>query len=87
MNHAFVFPVKIALTWTNVVMFVSGNIYRQIFNISGTLVGNKCVDRSDVHVAGASPVGDIFILDWTRGFNGLGKDSCKMRRETFKFWN
>ena len=24
----------------------------------------------------------IFILDLTRGFNGLGKDNCKMRRES-----
>ena len=29
----------------------------------------------------------IFILNLTPGFNGLGKDNCKMRRETFKFWN
>ena len=29
----------------------------------------------------------IFILNLTRGFNGLGKDSYKMRRETFKFWD
>ena len=31
------------------------NVYRQTSNISGTLVGNKIVDRSDV--VGASPVG------------------------------
>ena len=29
----------------------------------------------------------IFILDLTHGFNGLGKDNCKMRQETFKFWD
>ena len=28
----------------------------------------------------------IFILNWTPGFNGLGKDNYKMRREAFKFW-
>ena len=28
----------------------------------------------------------IFILDLTPGFNGLGKDNCKTRRETFKIW-
>ena len=34
----------------------TGNIkYRQIFNISRTLIGNKIVDHSDV--VGASPVG------------------------------
>ena len=27
------------------------------------------------------------ILDLTPGFNGLGKDNCKTRRETFKFWD
>ena len=29
----------------------------------------------------------IFTLDLTPGFNGLGKDNCKMIRETFKFWD
>ena len=29
----------------------------------------------------------IFILDLTPGFNRLGKDNCKTRRETFKFWD
>ena len=52
-------------------------IYHQTSNISGTLVGNKIVDRSDA--AETSPVGlvcsnYIFILDLTSGFNGLGKD-------------
>ena len=28
----------------------------------------------------------IFIFDITPGFKGLGKDSCKTRRESFKFW-
>ena len=28
-----------------------------------------------------------FILDWSPGFNGLGKGNCKTRRETFKFWD
>ena len=27
------------------------------------------------------------FLDLTPGFNGLGKDNCKTRRETFKFWD
>ena len=27
----------------------------------------------------------IFILDLTPGFNGLGKDKCKMRQETYNF--
>ena len=29
----------------------------------------------------------IFILDLTPGFNRLCEDNCKMRRETFKFWD
>ena len=29
----------------------------------------------------------FFILDLTHGFNGLGKDNYKMRRETFKCWD
>ena len=31
--------------------------YRKASNISRTLVGNKIVDNSDIHVVGASPVG------------------------------
>ena len=27
----------------------------------------------------------IFVLDLSPGFNGLGKDNCKTRGETFKF--
>ena len=29
----------------------------------------------------------IFILDLIPGFNGLGKDDCKTRQETFNFWD
>ena len=29
----------------------------------------------------------IFILDLTPGFNGLGKDNCMTRQETFKLWD
>ena len=29
----------------------------------------------------------IFVHTLTPGFNGLGKDSFKMRREAFKFWD
>ena len=36
-------------------MINQNHIYRKISNISGTLVGNKIVDHSDV--VGASPVG------------------------------
>ena len=30
---------------------------------------------------------NIFILDLTSGFNGLGQDNCKTIWETFKFWD
>ena len=36
-------------------MYISFPIYRQVSNISRTLIGNKIVDNSDV--VGASPVG------------------------------
>ena len=63
--------------------------YRQVSNISRTLDGNQIVDHSDV--VGASPVGTApttsSFLDLTHGFDGLGKGNCKMRRESFKFWD
>ena len=61
--------------------------FRKTSNISRILVGNKIVDNSDV--VGASALLQlhmIFSLNLTPGFNGLGKDHCKRRQETFKFW-
>ena len=70
------------------IWYYRNDTYRQTSNISCTLIDNKIVDHSDI--IGASPVGAapttyIFILDLTPGFNGMGKDNCKMRRQTFKF--
>ena len=65
--------------------------YHQTFNISDTLVGNKMADHSGV--VGALPVGaaptmfSYLTLHLTPGFNGLGRDNCKMRWETFKCWD
>ena len=63
--------------------------YAQISNISQTLVGNKIVDHSDV--VGALPVGTNPTTHWFSTshlvFNGLGKDNCKAKWETFKIWN
>ena len=56
--------------------------YRIVFNIRRTLVGKKIVDHSDRRCSNY-----IFILNLTPGFNGLGKDNCKTRRETFMFWD
>ena len=55
--------------------------YRQVSNITRTLVGNKIVNHSDV--VGAAPS----FSTWTPGFIGFGKDNCTTRRETFKFGN
>ena len=64
--------------------------YRQTSNIRCSRVGNTIVYYSDV--VGAAPSvlrsNNIFIFDLTLSFNGLGKDNCKTRRETFnKFWH
>ena len=56
--------------------------YRQASNISRTLVGNELVDHSGTCRRCSNY---IFILDFTTGFNGLGKGNCKTRRESFKF--
>ena len=56
--------------------------YHQTSYISHTSVGNKIIDNSVV--VGAAPTNN-FILDLTLGFNGLGKDNYKTRRETVMF--
>ena len=57
-------------------------------NISCTLVGDKTVDNSYVVVAspvgGAPTTSSFSTIDIMPGFNGLGKDNCKTRWETFK---
>ena len=60
------------------------NIYRQDFNQSGTLVGNK-IFYFFIFFWRCSNY--IFILDIRPGFNGLGKDNGKTTRETFNFWD
>ena len=76
--------------------------YCHTSNIRLTLVGDKIIDHSDVVGAspfGAAPTTSsfsnyhwhcsnyIFILDLTSGFNGLDKDNCKTKWETFQFWD
>ena len=62
---------------------------RQISNISRTLVGKKLIDHS--YVVGASPVGAVpttsSLSTLTPGFNELGKNNWKTRRETFELWD
>ena len=55
-------------------------MYHKTSNISCTSVGNKIV--ACWHCSNY-----IFIVDLTPGFNGLGKDQCQTRWETFKFCN
>ena len=81
-----------------IIDFIYTNVYImycQISDIRRTLVGIKIVGHSDV--VGASPTSwsiacrhcsnYIFILNLTPGFNGLDKDNCKTRQETFSFWD
>ena len=80
--------------WPQIYEEVQLSYYRQVSNISHTLAANKIVDHSDV--VGASPVGAAPITSsfsteylasivWAKT-NSLGKDNCKTRRETLKFW-
>ena len=48
--------------------------YRQVSNIRRALAANEIIDPSEV--VGASP-----------GFNGLGKDDCNTKWESFKCWD
>ena len=59
--------------------------YRKISNIRRTPVGNKSL-RCSWGIPCRRYPNYIFILDLTPGFNGLDKDNCKMRWETFKVW-
>ena len=57
--------------------------YHKTSNTRRTLPVSKLVDHSNV--VAAMPVGNIFILDLTPEFNGLGKDKCKTIWKPFKF--
>ena len=57
--------------------------YRQICNISRTLVGKSNIDQSDEACRRCSNC--IFILHLTPGLKRLRKNNCKTRWETFKF--
>ena len=84
---------EVTVCWGNLIQmhapFVSNNIiYRKVSNIIRTLVGNKIVElRCSRSSACRRCSNYIFILYLTPGFNGFVKDNCKMRRETFMFWD
>ena len=65
-------------------------IYRQFSNIRRILVLSRQLNcwpiRCSWSIACRRCSKNIFILDLTLGFNGLGKDNCKTRRKSFKFW-
>ena len=61
------------------------NTYRQTSNSSRTLVGNELlITQCNWSLACQRCSKYIFILDLTPDINGLGKDNCKMGRETLK---
>ena len=77
-------PAGIVTGWSS--LYLQHMHYRQISNISRTLIENKIIDHSDV--VGASPVGAAPTTSslWTQHLpscNGLGKDNCKTKQETF----
>ena len=61
----------------------ANHVYLQTSNISRTWTGYKLVNYWYV----GHCFNYIFILDLTPGFNGLGKEYYKTRRDTFKFWD
>ena len=65
-------------------MYSDNSLYRQISNSNDTVTANTIVDHSDVVGAWSTY---IFIPDLTPGFNGLGKENCKTRREAIQFWD
>ena len=64
-------------------------IYRQVSNIRRNFSRQlNCWSlRCSWSIACRRCSNYIFILNLTPGFNGLGKDNYKMRREAFKFWD
>ena len=60
--------------------------YHETSNISRILAGKKCSSlRCSWSIACRCCSNYICNHDLTSGFDGLGKDNCKTRRETFKF--
>ena len=60
-------------------------IRKSAAKLSRALVGIKITQMCSWSIARRRCPNCIFILDLTPGFNRLGNDNCKMRRETFQF--
>ena len=72
----------------NIICAISQFTYRQVSNIRRTLVGNYCWSlRCSWSITCWRCSNYIFILYLTAGFNRLGKDKCKTRQESVKFWD
>ena len=91
--YVYVFVVRVCVCVCYISLAgVLFRTYRQISNISRTGLGNDIVDHSDVvfvffwRIACRRCSNNIFMLDLTPGFNGLGKSNCKTWRETSSFW-
>ena len=64
--------------------FYLDTVYIQTFSKIGTLVGKKCWSfRRSWSIACRRYSNHNFIFDSTPGFNELGRDNIKKRRETF----
>ena len=63
------------------------SVYPQTSDIRGTLEGNDQSLSCSWSITYRRCSNYILNLDFTPGFNALGKDNCKTRRETFKFWD
>ena len=65
-------------------MALPKNIYRQTSNISRAIAIKLLITQMLLEHRCSNY---IFTLDLIPCFNGLGKNNCKTRRETFKFWD
>ena len=84
-----------SVTWTDVIcarrvsynLIVSIFTYRQVSNAHLSRQLNCWSLRCSWSITCRRCSNYIFILYLTPGFNRLGKDKCKTRRESFKFWD
>ena len=86
-------PVLMKICWKSRLMsakiFAAKRHYCQTSNIRRILVWQwNCWSlRCIWSIACRRCSNYIFTLDLTPGFSGLGRDNCKTRRKSFKFWD